>query len=247
MSMDAGTKKRLILGLISNWISKLAGSVIQFVQVFVFLKYWSEPLYGEWLIINSIPSYLSFSNIGFGSVAGNEMTMAVARDDRESALRAFQSCWWMITVALTVTGLVVGVLLYQLPVGRLFHLHEISDSDTKWIIAYLGFSVLLGQLEQLLQSAYRCVRRYPYGSFVKSCMSLAAFAVMLVPVLRHQGPRTVALWFAVANVLGTVILALMVRHDIPWISFGWKHASFAEIKRCRCLRWRSWAFRWAMR
>ena len=34
--MDALTKRRLILGLISNWISKVAGSVIQFVQVFVF-------------------------------------------------------------------------------------------------------------------------------------------------------------------------------------------------------------------
>ena len=23
----------------------------------------------------------------------------------------------------------------------------------------------------------------------------------------------------------------MVKHDIPWISYGWSHASFAEIKR----------------
>ena len=91
--------------------------------------------------------------------------------------------------------------------------------------------MLLGQLEQLLQSAYRCVGRYSYGSFVKSCMSLGAFAVMLVPVLLHRGPRSVALWFAAANIAGTLILALMVRHDLPWIRFGWKHASVDEIKR----------------
>ena len=236
--MDAGTKRRLILGLISNWISKLASSIIQLVQVPVFLHFWSVPLYGEWLLINSIPSYLSFSNIGFGNAAGNEMTMAVARDDQPAALRVFQSCWWMITAALTTVGAFVGLALYFLPVERLFTTRGqavqtdlISSTDIKWIVAYLGFSILLGQLEQLLQSAYRCIGRYPYGSFIKSCMSLFAFAAMLVPVAMHRGPRTVALWFAAANVLGTVTLALLVRHDIPWIRFGLEHARWAEIRR----------------
>ena len=195
------------------------------------MRFWSEPLYGEWLIINSIPSYLSFSNIGFGSVAGNEMTMAVARDDRATALRVFQSCWWMITISLSITGIAAGSALILLPVNRLFHLYEISEPDTKWIIGYLGVSILLGQLEQLLQSAYRCIGRLPYGSFIKSCMSLSAFAAMLVPVLLGKGPRAVALWFAIANVFGTVLLAMLVRRDIPWIRYGWQHASFAEIRR----------------
>ena len=91
--MDSSTKRRLFLGFVSNWVGKLASTIIQLVQVPVFLHFWSVPLYGEWMIVNSIPAYLSFSNIGFGSVAGNEMTMMVARDDREGALRVFQSCW----------------------------------------------------------------------------------------------------------------------------------------------------------
>ena len=231
MSMDAGTKRRLILGMVSSWVSKLASSIIQFVQVSVFLLYWPKALYGDWILVNAIPSYLSFSNIGFGSVAGNEMTMAMARDDRETALRVFQSCWWLICGLLAVVGVLVAGALYVLPANRLLSITQISELDTKWIIAYLGLSVLLGQLEQLLQSAYRCVGRYSYGSFVKSCMSLGAFAVMLVPVLLHRGPRSVALWFAAANIIGTVVLGLMVRHDLPWIRFGWQHARTAEIRR----------------
>ncbi len=75
MSMDGTTKRRLLLGFAINWIGKLASTIIQLIQVPVFLHFWSTPLYGEWMIVNSIPAYLSFSNIGFGSVAGNEMTM----------------------------------------------------------------------------------------------------------------------------------------------------------------------------
>ncbi len=229
--MDSGTKRRLILGFISNWISKVASSIIQLVQIPFFLHFWSEPVFGNWIILNAIPSYLSFSNIGFGSVAGNEMTMAEAREDRETALRVFQSCWWLIFWVMLATSLVIAAALFFVPVGTLLNVHFISETDCRWIIGYLGFSILLGQFEQLLQSAYRCVGRYPYGSFIKSCMSLAAFGAMLVPVGMGFGPRTTALVFAAVNVGGTVVLGLMVRHDIPWIRFGWQHASFSEIKR----------------
>jgi O-antigen/teichoic acid export membrane protein len=110
-------------------------------------------------------------------------------------------------------------------------LHAISESDTKWIIFYLGVSVLLGQLEQLLQSAYRCIGRYSYGMLMKSTFSLVAFLCMVVPVALGGGARVTALVFAASNVAGTLLMGILVRRDIPWIRYGWGHASFAEIKR----------------
>lgn len=231
MSIDAGTKRRLILGLVSQWISKLANTVIQLAQVPVFFHFWSEAVYGNWLLLNAIPTYLSFSNIGFGSVAGNEMTMAEARDDREMTLRVFQSCWWLIVIVLSVTALAACGLIWFVPVGTLLNVHAIREQDCKWIVAWLGVAVLVGQLEQLLQSAYRCVGRYPYGSFVKSCLTLAAFVAMLAPVALGYGPRTTAKVFAVANLAGTAVLIGLVKRDIPWLRFGWTHARFAEIRR----------------
>lgn len=229
--MDSATKRRLGLGFVSSLISKMASSVIQLVQVPFFLHFWSLPVFGDWIIVNSIPSYLGFSNIGFGNAAGNEMTMAEAVGDREKSLRVFQSCWWLIVAAMSVVGLLVAGAITLVPLAKLLNIKNISDHDARWMVAYLGFAVLLGQLEQLLQSVYRCVGRYPYGSFIKSCMSLGAFASMLVPVGLGFGPRTTAMVFAIANVAGTLLLGIMVRRDIPWIRFGWQHASFAEIKR----------------
>jgi O-antigen/teichoic acid export membrane protein len=231
MSMDAPTKRRLLLGFLTNWVGKLSSTVIQLIQVPVFLHFWSVPLYGEWMIVNSIPAYLSFSNAGFGSVAGNEMTMLVARDDRDGALRVFQSCWWLIAIICTATIVLLSGTLYYLPASAFHKFTAISESDTKWIIFYLGVSVLLGQLEQLLQSAYRCVGRYPYGTFIKNLFSLFAFGCMIVPVVLGGGARATALVFAAVNVAGTLLLCILVKHDIPWIRYGWSGASLAEIRK----------------
>ena len=191
--MDSGTKRRLVLGLLSSWISKVASSLIQLIQIPFFLHFWSEFVFGNWIVLNAIPSYLSFSNIGFGSVAGNEMTMSEARGDRETSLRVFQSCWWLIFWVMLATSIVVAAALFLIPVSTLLNVRYISEHDCRLIVAYLGFSVLLGQFEQLLQSAYRSVSRNPYGSLIKSCMSVAAFAAMLIPVGLGYGPRTAAI------------------------------------------------------
>jgi O-antigen/teichoic acid export membrane protein len=113
----------------------------------------------------------------------------------------------------------------------LLPIRAISQSDTKWIIFYLGLSVLLGQLEQLMGAAYTCVARYPYGTFVKTMISLGAFAATMAPVVLGYGPRTAALVYVVANGIGTLTFGLFVRKDIPWIEFGWRHARFSEIRR----------------
>jgi O-antigen/teichoic acid export membrane protein len=231
MGVDSSTKRRLLLGFLTNWVGKLSSTLIQLIQVPVFLHFWSVPLYGEWMVVNSIPAYLSFSNVGFGSVAGNEMTMLVARDDREGALRVFQSCWWLISIICIATIALLSAALYYLPIASLLKLSAINESDTKWIIFYLGVSILLGQLEQLLQSAYRCVGRYPYGTFLKNVFSLFAFGCIIAAVILGSGVRTTALVFACINVFGTLLFSILVRHDIPWIRFGWKNASFAEIRK----------------
>lgn len=230
-AMDGGTRRRLILGFISNWVSRLAGSVIQLVQVWVFLRYWSVPLYGDWLLVNAIPSYLSFSNIGFGSVAGNEMTMLMGRDDQAGALRIFQSCWWLIVLVCTVVSLIFAIALYLLPIAGWLNLHAMTPSDAKWVIFLLGVAVLFGQLEQLLQSAYTCVGRYPYGTLLKSIATLITFVLMLLPVVLGKGVRATALIFSLTNAVGTVFFCFKVRHDIPWIRYGWQHARLAEIRR----------------
>jgi O-antigen/teichoic acid export membrane protein len=229
--MDSSTKRRLVLGFIVNWIGKLASTIVQLIQVPVFLHFWPTPLYGEWMIVTSIPSSLSFTNAGFGTVAGNEMTMMVARNDREGALRVFQSCWWLIALICTISILLLSGALYYLPASRMLKLTHIGEYDTKWIIFYLGVTVLFGQIEQLLQSAYRCIGRYAYGTFLKTLFSLVAFASMILAVALGCGPRITALVFATINIAITILFCILVRRDIPWIEYGWGHASFAEIRR----------------
>ena len=229
--MDPGTRRRLIFGFLSNWISRLAGTLIQLVQVPVFLHFWGKDLYGDWLLVSAIPVYLSFSNVGFGSVTSNEMTMMMGRDDQKGALRVFQSCWWLIAAICSGVTLLFAAVVYFAPVAHWLKLQQMSETEAKWVIFCLGAAVTFGQLEQLLGAAYTCVGKYPYGTFLKSMLTIASFIVMLVPVALGHGVAVTAAALSVTNALGTIVFCFLVRRDLPWLRFGWEHASYAEIRR----------------
>ncbi len=99
----AGTVRgRLIRGFGAMALFPVVTAIMQIVSVPVFLHFWGAKLYGEWLILSAIPTYLILSDMGFGSVAGNDMTMRVAAGDRESALETFQSTWALILMTSAV-------------------------------------------------------------------------------------------------------------------------------------------------
>jgi len=53
------------------------------------------------------------------------MTMLMARKDQDGALRVFQSCWWLISLMLGVTGALMCVALWL-----------------RWVIAWRNNSAL---------------------------------------------------------------------------------------------------------
>src|SRR5260370_29677298 len=93
----AGTVRgRLIRGFGATALGPVVTAIVQIVSVPVFLHFWGVKLYGEWLILSAIPTYLMLSDMGFGSVAGNDMTMWLPSRDRDGGLETFQSPWVLI-------------------------------------------------------------------------------------------------------------------------------------------------------
>jgi O-antigen/teichoic acid export membrane protein len=230
MSTDS-LKRRLIAGFGANTFSRLSTTLTQIFSVPVFLSHWGVHLYGEWILLNTIPSYLGLSDVGFGSVAGNEMTMLAATEDLEQALVVFQSVWVLTTVITSVLGMLLIAAVWLLPLGRWLHMHAISDGDAKTIVVLLGLAVLLGMQETLFQAAFRCVGKYPLGTMAKSLVVLAAFLSTMVGVGLHLSPVPVAELYVGANAIGVFALWLLLKHEVPWIRFGIRHAQWAVIRR----------------
>ena len=224
-------RRRLAAGFSVNLFSKGIASLIQLLSVPIFLRHWNAPLYGEWLLLNSVPGYFALSDVGFGSTAGNEMTMLMAAGRQEDALDVFQSVLALTTAVSGALGAALLALVWFLPFDRWLHTYSIGRHDTRVVVLLLVLSTLLSMQETLYQAAFRCVARYAYGTFLKSLILLGSFlAVAAVVWLGGGVVRAAAVYFAV-NAAGTLLLWLALRRDVPWVRFGLRHARWATIHR----------------
>jgi O-antigen/teichoic acid export membrane protein len=231
--------RRLLAGFGANTFGRGTAMLIQIASVPVYLSHWGTSLYGEWLLLNAIPSYFLMSDIGFGTVAGNEMTMLVAAGRQEDALNVFQSVWALIT---SISSLCICCLLsviWYLPIDRWFHLRAMPLGQARQVVVLLSLSILFGMQEVLFQAAFRCVGKYAYGTIAKNIVMLASFGAIMVAVILKQSAPMAAFVFMLVNWTGTVAMWILLKRKIPWIRFGIARASIATIRR---LMWPAFSF-----
>jgi O-antigen/teichoic acid export membrane protein len=227
----SAVQKRLAAGFGVNVFSRGIGTLIQVLSVPIFLKHWGAPLYGEWILLNSVPSYFALSDVGFGSTAGNEMTMLMAAGKQEEALDVFQSVLALTTVVSSTLGALFMAIVWFLPFQRWLHTYSISRHETKIVILLLVLSTLLSMQETLYQAAFRCVAKYVYGTFLKSLILLTSFlAVSGVVLFGGTVVQTAEVYFGV-NAVGTMLLWIALRNKVPWLRFGFAHARWVTLRR----------------
>ncbi len=227
----SSSSRRLLAAFGANTFGRVLATVIQVVSVPMFLRHWGASLYGEWLVLIAIPSYFALSDIGFGSVAGNEMTMLMASNKADEALEVFQSVWVLTTVISCTVGALLFGCVWFVPFNRWLHLQTLSTRDVRLIVLYLGISVLFTMQETIFQAAFRCVGRYAFGTTVKNVIAFLAFGLILIPLVMGATPVTLALTQLVVNFIGTILIWALLAHEIKWIRFGVRHARWAAIRR----------------
>ena len=68
--VDHAIARRLRNGFGANAYGQLVVIIIQLAGVPILLHAWGTQLYGEWLILAAIPTYLSMTDLGFSQSAG---------------------------------------------------------------------------------------------------------------------------------------------------------------------------------
>lgn len=59
---------RILKGFLAGGYGQFVTAVVQLLGVPIFLGAWGPNLYGEWILLAAIPSYLALSDICFGII-----------------------------------------------------------------------------------------------------------------------------------------------------------------------------------
>ena len=218
-------KRRIAYTLGAQSFGQLVTIAIQIISVPVFIHGWGVKLYGEWLVLSAIPSYLLLSDMGFSAATANTMTIRVAAGDREGALESFQSCLLLIVCIQVLIGIPMLVGIHWLDIKEWLQLNTITADNVTLIVTLLVLSVFMRLPNELLGGGYRSVGRFAEAIFISNALRLCESLVCCVAVLVGYGPITIVLIGLTIHLIGFFCITLR-----PWLSFGIKLSHWRSLR-----------------
>lgn len=223
-------KSKLLRNLGANAYGQAIAILIQLVSIPLYLHYWGVELYGEWLILSAIPAYLALSDIGFASVAANDMTMRVANGDRRGALAVYQSIWLFVSGVSVLVGCALALGIYIIPVAAQFSITHIGEQQTRQLLMMLALYVLVGLQSGVFNAAFRAAGQYAYGTTLGNTVRLAEWALSMAALLLGGGVLTIAGITLATRLLGLLLMWFILQKQVPWLTLGTQAASMQQVR-----------------
>ncbi|WP_433131794.1 hypothetical protein ACQPWW_11275 [Micromonospora sp. CA-240977] len=98
--------RRLLSGVATALLSRVAGLIVPIVLVPVTLPYFGNDLYGLWMAVAALAGMAAFADLGLGSGLMTKLAPCYAHGDTVQARRFISSAYLTLSVlALALTGL----------------------------------------------------------------------------------------------------------------------------------------------
>ncbi len=224
------TSRRIFSGVGANIFDKAVVSVTQLLIVAIFSSNWGLEIYGLWVLIATIPQFLSMGDLGFATAAGVKMTMERARGNTDQVIATFHSACVAILVSssfLIILSIIVSIII---PTKWLSLAEGVTELNLRLLVLSLllyGIAIIQGTI---FFAAFKCDGKFALGAFWNAMIILIESSAAIGVVLLGGGPAMAAGALLIGRLAGLFGQNILLRRYVPWLAIGFTHATWAEVR-----------------
>jgi O-antigen/teichoic acid export membrane protein len=216
---EMSLRARIGKGILVNGFGQGVTILGQIITLPTLLVHWGSVQYGEWLMLSVIPQYLALSDMGFSSVAGNEIAMATGRGDVAGAQGAFRGALVANVVASTIVLLLSAILIGLQVHLSILPIQGLSLSVTASLLVIFGMQVCCTFFLNCAVASFRGGGQYPYGALLNNLARLAEVFAIVIPAWLGATPIVVATSVLLVRVVAVVMIFMQLRLRFFWSKF----------------------------
>jgi O-antigen/teichoic acid export membrane protein len=226
--MKAGSRavkrNRLVRGVLSMGYGKAVVALMQLAMVPALATAWGLPLYGQWLLLSTVPVFLAAGDMGFGSAAGNRLIGEVARGEPGEARITFQSAQAVVLLcsgALLVVALATCALL---PDDLLAVSGGMDAAAARKVLIVLCVFGVVSMQSNLFMAAMRAHGAFALSTSFEATIQLAEGLAVIATAVLGGSPLDAALAYLAVRCLGTAGHVVLALRRAPWLELRFREA-----------------------
>ena len=195
----------------------------QLASLPIFLSRWDLETYGRWLMLNSLPTYLSISDVGLLTAAGNLMCIHQARHEIAQVNRIYSSSLAAMLCLAPALALLAAALLGVFSFGL-----RTMERQALFVLILTGLvTVVCGVLE----ASYRPFGKYPRITVLLTTTRVIEWLTSIAGLLIGGTLLSAALGYLFGRVACCIVLFILARHDTPELHFRLRLADWPLVRR----------------
>src|SRR5690606_7988998 len=223
-------KLRIIKGMSANVITQGTSMVIQFSLIPIFLNFWGIELYGDWILLYSVPAYLSFVDLGFGMTSSTLIAKSLSNRNYNEALKIFQSTLFVTCLVGTILMLICLLTSHLLNLGSLLGIYSFSTNEVSWTFFLLVAYVVIGQQLGIFIGVYNYNNKFHFIANVNSGARLMEFFGVALTVIFTKSILIVSLVMLIIKIFHLAYVVLDSTRLSPWMKISFMDRDIKYIK-----------------
>jgi O-antigen/teichoic acid export membrane protein len=187
------------------------------VVVPVAMFVWGKTLYGEWILLAGLVSFLSLADLGVQTFVVNRLTTSFACNDRETFNRDLLGALRVQTTLGFTLLVIVGALVEWLPLRSVLGLVELNHLQFSITFLLLAFELLLSVPTGVVAGVYRATGHLARGAIVGAGKETAIIFATIVAMFCSKDLAYVAAARVAVGLGISSFIIVDVRHLHSWL------------------------------
>ena len=210
-------KSRIARGTLVGVAEQFLQISIQFFSVAIFSKCFGLEGLGVWLLLFTIPSFLTFADLGFTTAGGNEMTISVAKGNLSQASN-YYAALRCLTAVTSIIIFAASFIFFNILFPNIANFAEkFTNGHANFTIMILVCYGLLALYKSVLTVAFRANDNYAFGGLLGALLTGAEALAALSTAAAGGSPVLVASVYLASRVVGNYVMQAALKRRAIWV------------------------------
>lgn len=157
----------------------------QIVLVPLYITYWGNDLYSDWIILSALTVIFSMSDIGLNNVIQNRFSMKFAEQDIKECKSLLSNNLFIVTILFILSVIVASIYLISFNIVDVMGLHLLARLESSIIFLLLICRVFLGMYSGIENAIYRANHRASRAVYMDQTCTLSVVIITIVCLYFH--------------------------------------------------------------
>lgn len=209
-----------IRNLFSGFINK--GFIIfsQILLIPIFISFWGKQFYGEWILISTIPNYLTSVDFGINVTTTTAISGLVANGNYKEALKMYKAANWafLFLFFIIITIFINAFLFFNW--SKILGLQILGEVEVELSLFFLIGNVFISFALGVLLGIYRAEGRYDKFQNFNTLTAICDQLIILFFVINGKNIFLISLFQFFVKAFLYIIFMQNLQKKYNWFKFG---------------------------